>query len=119
MTSPTAPSTTRTHAEVPATMRAAVLKRQGDMDLKTLPVPQLDADQVLVQVAAVGVCGSDVHYYEHGRIGDYVVDHPLILGHELSGRIAAVGSDVDPSRVGRRVAVEPQRPCRTCKQCKA
>ncbi len=72
-----------------------------------------------MQVAAVGVCGSDVHYYEHGRIGDYVVDHPLILGHELSGRIAAVGSAVDPARIGNRVAVEPQRPCRNCKQCKA
>lgn len=119
MTTSTAQSRTPGHPEVPATMRAAVLKRQGDMAMETLSVPELDADQVLVQVAAVGVCGSDVHYYEHGRIGDYVVDHPLILGHELSGRIAAVGSDVDPSRVGRRVAVEPQRPCRTCKQCKA
>ena len=87
--------------------------------METLPDPAPCADQVLVQVAAVGVCGSDVHYYKHGRIGDYVVDHPLILGHELSGRIAAVGSTVDPARVGRRVAVEPQRPCRTCKQCKA
>ena len=119
MTTSTAQSRTPGHPEVPATMRAAVLKRQGDMAMETLSVPELDADQVLVQVAAVGVCGSDVHYYEHGRIGDYVVDNPLILGHELSGRIAAVGSDVDPSRVGRRVAVEPQRPCRTCKQCKA
>ena len=119
MTTSTAQSRTPGHPEVPATMRAAVLKSQGDMAMETLPVPELDADQVLVQVAAVGVCGSDVHYYEHGRIGDYVVDHPLILGHELSGRIAAVGSDVDPSRVGQRVAVEPQRPCRTCKQCKA
>ena len=99
----------------PATMRAAVLKHQGTMVLESLPVPQPDADQVLVKVAAVGVCGSDVHYYEHGRIGDYVVDHPLILGHELSGRIAAVGSAVDPARVGRRVAVEPQRPCKQCK----
>ena len=96
----------------PATMRAAVLKHQGTMVLESLPVPQPDADQVLVKVAAVGVCGSDVHYYEHGRIGDYVVDHPLILGHELSGRIAAVGSAVDPARVGRRVSVEPPRPCR-------
>jgi L-iditol 2-dehydrogenase len=118
MTTPTAQTVTP-GTEVPTTMRASVLKRQGDMALETLPVPQLEADQVLVQVAAVGVCGSDVHYYEHGRIGDYVVDHPLILGHELSGRIAAVGSAVAPSRIGRRVAVEPQRPCRKCKQCKA
>ncbi|MET3172410.1 UNVERIFIED_ORG: L-iditol 2-dehydrogenase [Arthrobacter sp. UYCu721] len=119
MTTPTTQSRTLGHEEVPATMRASVLKRQGDMAMETLPVPKPDADQVLVQVAAVGVCGSDVHYYEHGRIGDYVVDHPLILGHELSGRIAAVGSDVNPARLGKRVAVEPQRPCRKCKQCKS
>ncbi|MBD1543038.1 NAD(P)-dependent alcohol dehydrogenase [Arthrobacter sp. IA7] len=125
MTTSTAPSPAsgqreqQTQPDLPATMRAAVLKSQGDMALKTLPVPDLEPDQVLVQVAAVGVCGSDVHYFEHGRIGDYVVDHPLILGHELSGRIAAVGSAVDPARLGQRVAVEPQRPCRKCKQCKA
>lgn len=111
--------TTTTSSAPPTTMRASVLKRQGEIVLETLDVPSLDDDQVLVQVAAVGVCGSDVHYYEHGRIGDYVVDHPLILGHELSGRIVAVGSNVDPSRVGSRVAVEPQRPCRTCTQCRA
>ncbi|WP_369045851.1 NAD(P)-dependent alcohol dehydrogenase [Sinomonas sp. P10A9] len=103
----------------PTIMRASVLKRQGEIVLDTLDVPVLDDDQVLVQVAAVGVCGSDIHYYQHGRIGEYVVDHPLVLGHELSGRIAAVGAKVDPARVGQRVAVEPQRPCRTCAQCKA
>ena len=107
------------HPQMPATMRAAVLQRQGVMSQGTLPVPQLQPDQVLVQVAAVGVCGSDVHYYQHGRIGDFVVEHPLVLGHELSGRIAAVGTAVDPARIGERVAVEPHRPCRSCTQCKA
>ena len=119
MTTSTTQSRTPGHPEVPTTMRAAVLKRQDEMALETVAVPRLDPDQVLVKVAAVGVCGSDVHYYEHGRIGDYVVDHPLILGHALSGRIAAVGSAVASDRIGKRVAVEPQRPCRTCKQCKA
>lgn len=119
MTTPTAQPLPLADAGLPDAMRAAILKRQGSMVLETLPVPAPDADEVLVQVAAVGVCGSDVHYYEHGRIGDYVVDHPLVLGHELSGRIVAVGSAVDPARLGRRVAVEPQRPCRTCTQCKA
>jgi L-iditol 2-dehydrogenase len=70
MTTATTQSPALGQPELPATMRAAVLKRQGDMAMETLPVPQLEADQVLVQVAAVGVCGSDVHYYEHGRIGD-------------------------------------------------
>lgn len=108
----------RTAVDVPTTMRAALLRRQGEVALEVLAVPQVDDDQVLVRVAAVGVCGSDVHYYEHGRIGPYVVDHPLILGHELSGRIVAVGASVDPARVDERVAVEPQRPCRTCDQCR-
>lgn len=105
--------------ELPTSMRASVLRRENVMGMESLDLPRLDADQVLVRVAAVGVCGSDVHYYEHGRIGDYVVDHPLILGHELSGRIAAVGSAVDPDRIGKRVAVEPQRPCRKCLQCRS
>lgn len=100
-------------------MDAAVLTAPHSLRIESLEVPQLDADQVLVRVAAVGVCGSDVHYYEHGRIGPYVVDRPLILGHELSGRIEAVGKDVDPARVGERVSIEPQRACRVCAQCKA
>ncbi|QGH70104.1 NAD(P)-dependent alcohol dehydrogenase [Pseudactinotalea sp. HY158] len=104
---------------LPPMMRASVLTGVGSIALEERPVPTPDPDQVLIQVASVGVCGSDVHYYEHGRIGDYVVDAPLVLGHELSGTIVAVGSAVDPARVGRRVAVEPQRACRTCDFCRA
>ncbi|GAA1817579.1 NAD(P)-dependent alcohol dehydrogenase [Agromyces neolithicus] len=100
-------------------MRAAFLEKQGVIRLRTIPTPVPAANEVLVQVAAVGVCGSDVHYYTHGRIGPYAVESPLILGHELSGRIAAVGGAVDSARVGQRVAVEPQRPCRLCTECKA
>lgn len=112
--------TTLLPKEPPVTlMKASLLRAPGEVTLDTVPIPALEHDQVLVQVAAVGVCGSDVHYYQHGRIGPFVVEHPLILGHELSGRITAVGSKVDPARIGQRVAVEPQRPCRVCAQCKA
>jgi L-iditol 2-dehydrogenase len=100
-------------------MRASYLVKQGEIAVKTINIPQLDDDQVLVKVASVGVCGSDVHYYQHGKIGPYVVDHPLILGHELSGTITAVGKNVRAERIGSRVSVEPQRPCRVCKECKA
>ena len=100
-------------------MKASFLKKQGEIAVESIAVPEVRADEVLVQVAAVGVCGSDVHYYAHGKIGPYVVEKPLILGHELSGVITAVGSDVDPARVGQRVAVEPQRPCGDCFQCNA
>lgn len=105
--------------QLPATMRASVMTGVGQLRIEDRPVPAPGAHQVLVEVAAVGVCGSDVHYYRHGRIGDFVVESPMILGHELSGRIAAVGEAVDPSRIGQRVAVEPQFPCRRCRQCTA
>lgn len=104
---------------MPKSMNASLLLAPHSVTLRSMDVPTLEDDQVLVRVAAVGVCGSDVHYYEHGRIGPYVVDSPLVLGHELSGRIESVGASVDPARVGQRVAVEPQRPCRVCAQCKA
>ena len=100
-------------------MRASVMTDVGTLEIEDRPVPAPGPYEVLVEVAAVGVCGSDVHYYRHGRIGDFVVEDPMILGHELSGRIAAVGERVDPTRVGQRVAVEPQHPCRRCKQCTA
>ncbi len=106
-------------ATVPSSMRASILHPDLSITTEALPVPTPDADEVLVQVGAVGVCGSDVHYARHGRIGDFVVDADLILGHELGGRIVAVGSGVDPGRVGQRVAVEPQRSCRVCEYCKS
>src|SRR6185312_5547938 len=66
----------------------------------------------------VGVCGSDVHYFREGRIGDFVLTRPMILGHEAAGTIVAVGAAVPPDRIGQRVAIEPQRTCRECEQCK-
>lgn len=98
-------------------MKASFLVKQGHVEVREIPVPALDADEVLVRVAAVGVCGSDTHYYQHGKIGPYVVEQPIILGHEASGTIVAVGALVDQSRVGKRVSIEPQRPCGNCKQC--
>jgi L-iditol 2-dehydrogenase len=100
------------------TMRANVLMERGRTEVREVPLPHLDADQVLVRIAAVGVCGSDVHYFQHGRIGDFVVTAPMILGHEAAGTIVAAGSAVPPGRVGQRVAIEPQRACRVCEQCR-
>lgn len=100
-------------------MRAAVLHSPGQIMLEERPVPEPAADEVLIKVASVGVCGSDVHYYREGRIGDFVVEQPLVLGHEAAGTIVAVGQDVPGQRVGERVAIEPQRPCRVCAQCTA
>lgn len=100
-------------------MRVAVLNGPGDLEVVDRPAPTPGPNEVLVEVAAVGVCGSDTHYYEHGRIGRFVVESPLVLGHEASGRIVEVGAGVDPARVGRRVSIEPGVPCFTCEQCLA
>ncbi|MDN5761028.1 MAG: NAD(P)-dependent alcohol dehydrogenase [Microlunatus sp.] len=104
---------------VPEQMQASVLSGIQELRVEPVSTPSVASDEVLVRVAAVGVCGSDTHYFRHGRIGDFVVEAPLILGHEVSGRIVAVGSDVSPARIGERVAVEPQKNCRRCRECRA
>ncbi|MCC9204105.1 NAD(P)-dependent alcohol dehydrogenase [Arthrobacter sp. zg-Y769] len=129
----TSPAASTPTPGLPDTMRVSVLRvpagsigniENADNPVPTQlsvderPLPQLEPNEVLVRVAAVGVCGSDVHYFRHGRIGQFVVEEPLVLGHEASGTIAAVGAAVDPARIGQRVSIEPQKPCRRCEQCK-
>ncbi len=101
------------------TMTASVLQAAHELTVEQVPVPAIGPRQVLVRIAAVGVCGSDVHYFHEGRIGSFVVESPLILGHEASGVIVEVGSEVSAERVGERVSIEPQHPCRRCRFCKA
>lgn len=91
-------------------MRAAVLVEPGRIEMQDRPVPRPDPGDVLVRVSSVGVCGSDTHYYRHGRVGGFVVEAPLILGHEAAGTIVDVGENVDRGRIGERVSIEPQRP---------
>ncbi|MGB3258369.1 MAG: NAD(P)-dependent alcohol dehydrogenase [Ornithinimicrobium sp.] len=100
-----------------AKMRVSVLKAVREVDLEERDVPEPRADEVLVKVGSVGVCGSDIHYYEQGRIGPFVVDSPLVLGHEAGGVVVAVGDDVSSLEVGQRVSIEPGVPCRNCPQC--
>ncbi|QKX54984.1 uncharacterized protein TRUGW13939_02074 [Talaromyces rugulosus] len=84
------------------------------------PVPEIiDRHDVLVNVKYTGVCGSDVHYWEHGSIGQFVVREPMVLGHESSGIISQVGASVKTLKVGDRVALEPGIPCRRCEPCKS
>ena len=101
------------------TNRAAVLTRPGEIILEDRDVPSPGPRDVLVEITSVGVCGSDIHYYEHGRIGPYVVDSPLVLGHEAGGVVTAVGREVTSLEVGQRVSIEPGVPCRHCPQCLA
>jgi len=102
-------------------MRASVLVEAGKVVVEERPVPVPGPGEVLVRVGSVGVCGSDVHYYDHGRIGPYVVERPIVLGHEAGGEVAALGPAVDADRlpVGTRVSLEPGVPCRSCEQCLA
>lgn len=99
--------------------RAAVLTRPGVIEMQERAIPGLGANDVLVEVAVVGVCGSDVHYFTHGRVGHYVVREPLVLGHEVSGVIVDVGSEVTTRKVDDRVAIEPGVPCGRCRECRS
>lgn len=99
--------------------RAAVLHGIGDLRLEDRSVPQPGPGEVRVAMRSVGICGSDVHYWENGRIGDFVVRAPLILGHESAGIVDAVGPDVTTLQPGDRVTLEPGVPCRRCAACKA
>jgi L-iditol 2-dehydrogenase len=101
---------THTTLSPDARMRAAVLVRPGLIEMVERPIPEPGPGDVLIRVSSVGVCGSDTHYYRHGRLGNFVVDGPLVLGHEAAGTIVGVGAGVDSSRIGERVSIEPQRP---------
>jgi L-iditol 2-dehydrogenase len=101
---------------IPQKMRASVLLAANTLELQERSVPTPAPDEVLIRVTAVGVCGSDVHFYKDGHLGDWVVDQPLVLGHESGGVIVAVGAHVDPVRIGQRVSIEPQHPSTTSRE---
>lgn len=100
------------------TMQAYVLHGAEDIRLEQAPRPVPGPDEVLVKVRAAGICGSDLHYYAHGRCGNFIPTRPFILGHEFAGEIVASGDDANASLVGTRVAVDPSRPCGRCKLCR-
>lgn len=92
-------------------MRAVVLERQRELSLRDFDLPQeVGPDDVKVKVDTVGICGSDVHYYTHGRIGPFVVNAPMVLGHEASGTVVEVGDKVRNLKPGDRVCMEPGIP---------
>ncbi|WP_078393183.1 NAD(P)-dependent alcohol dehydrogenase [Shouchella patagoniensis] len=102
-----------------ATMKANTLIRPGQLNMRDVDRPEPGPEDVLIRVRAVGLCGSDIHYYEHGKIGPYVVKEPIILGHEVAGEIVEIGDAVTHLSIGQRVAVEPGRTCGTCRFCKS
>ncbi len=100
-------------------MKAQVLTGIGQMEMRQVDDPVISGDtDVLLKIEMVGVCGSDVHYYETGRIGSQVVQYPYIVGHECSATVAAVGSAVNRVKVGDAIVVEPAAWCDECDQCR-
>ena len=97
---------------------AAVLHGVGDLRVEERPIPEPGPGDVLVAMRSVGICGSDVHYLTHGRIGSVVVGSSMILDHESAGVVEAVGPGVTSLAPGDRVALEPGIPCRACAACK-
>ena len=99
-------------------MRSAVLAEVGRIGLVSARVPEPGPGEVLVRLRAVGICGSDVHFYVDGRIGDTIATMPFVLGHEPAGEVAALGAGVTTLGVGQRVALEPSLPCGQCAICR-
>lgn len=99
-------------------MKVAVMLGIGKMGFEERPIPTPKDNEVLVKLEYVGICGSDIHYYENGRIGDYIVEPPFVLGHEPGGTVVAVGKDVKHLKPGDRVALEPGKTCGHCEFCR-
>ena len=99
-------------------MKTAVMLGIGEMGFEERDIPQVKDDEVLVKLEYVGICGSDLHYYETGAIGNYVVEPPFVLGHEPGGTVVEVGRNVTHLKAGDRVALEPGKTCGHCEFCK-
>lgn len=98
-------------------MKAAQMIKPGEIKLIEAPIPEVKDNGLLVKIKHVGICGSDVHYYEHGRIGNFVVEKPIVLGHECAGEVTEIGKDVTGFQRGDLVALEPGYTCGKCEFC--
>jgi L-iditol 2-dehydrogenase len=98
--------------------QAVFMTGLNKMEIRDVEVPAIKDNEVLVKLEYVGICGSDVHYLEHGSIGDFIVNGDFILGHECAGEIVALGSKVTELELGDKVALEPGCTCGQCEFCK-
>ncbi|MEZ2218356.1 L-idonate 5-dehydrogenase [Rhizobium sp. RCC_161_2] len=98
-------------------MKAIVAHAAKDLRIEDYPEEEPGAGEVKLKLATGGVCGSDLHYYNHGGFGAVRLKQPMILGHEVSATVTALGPGVEGLEVGQLVAVSPSRPCRTCRYC--
>jgi len=98
-------------------MEALVIHSAGDLRVEEVPTPEVGAQQLLVRVRCGGICGSDLHYYQHGGFGTVRIKEPMVLGHEVAGVIESVGKDAGDFVTGERIAITPSRPCGLCRYC--
>lgn len=98
-------------------MRAIVIHKAKDLRIEERPMETPAAGEVAIKLAAGGICGSDLHYYNHGGFGAVRLKEPMILGHEVAGHVVALGAGVARLRIGDLVAVSPSRPCGHCEYC--
>jgi L-idonate 5-dehydrogenase len=96
---------------------SAVLYAAKDLRIEDRPVPELAAGEVEVRIGAGGICGTDLHYFNHGGFGLVRLQEPLVLGHEIAGTITKVSAGVAHLVPGQRVAINPSRPCNACNYC--
>ncbi|MYA89279.1 MAG: alcohol dehydrogenase catalytic domain-containing protein, partial [Boseongicola sp. SB0662_bin_57] len=99
-------------------MKSVVIHSAKDLRIEDRPTEEPGAGQVEIRMAAGGICGSDLHYYNHGGFGSVRLKEPMVLGHEVAGHITRLGEGVTGLRVGQLVAVSPSRPCRGCAYCR-
>ncbi len=99
-------------------MKAIVAHAAKDLRIEVHPRPEPGPGQVLIRMKTGGICGSDLHYFNHGGFGSITLKQPMVLGHEVAGVIETLGEGVDMLTIGQLVAVSPSRPCGTCEYCR-
>ena len=98
--------------------RRLYLNEKHELYLVTEDIPEPGEHEVLVQIKANGICGSDIHFYHEGRLGNFVVDRPYVPGHEASGVVVKNGPGAKRFKAGDRIVIEPGIPCGHCRMCK-
>ena len=98
-------------------MKACTIHGPKSLEIEDRPIPKPDTNDLIIRLGAGGICGSDLHYYHEGGVGDFRLKKPFILGHEVAGEVVEVGSGVESLKLGQRVAVNPTRACLRCPEC--
>jgi L-idonate 5-dehydrogenase len=100
-------------------VRACVVHGAGDLRVEDRDAAEPGRDEIAVAIALGGICGSDLHYYHRGAVGDFQIREPLVLGHEVVGHVRALGSETDGPAVGTPVAIHPATACGSCRECRS